>query len=66
MLASERWKALAAGGAKPQRVLWASTSTKDPAFPDTYYFGKLAAPNTIDTVPEKTLLASADHGRPSS
>jgi transaldolase len=44
--------------------LWASTSTKDPAFPDTYYFGKLAAPSTIDTVPEKTLLAFAEHGGP--
>ncbi len=62
LLAGERWKALAAGGAKPQRVLWASTSTKDPAFPDTYYLGKLEAPNTIDTAPEKTLLAFADHG----
>ncbi len=64
LLAGERWKALAAGGARPQRVLWASTSTKDPAFPDTYYLGKLAASNTIDTVPEKTLLAFADHGEP--
>jgi transaldolase len=45
-------------------VLWASTSTKDPAFPDTYYLGRLAAPDTIDTVPEKTLLAFADHGGP--
>jgi transaldolase len=44
--------------------LWASTSTKDPAFPDTYYLGRLAAPDTIDTVPEKTLLAFADHGGP--
>lgn len=43
-------------------MLWASTSTKDPAFPDTYYLGKLAAPDTINTVPEKTLLAFADHG----
>ncbi|MGE5137419.1 MAG: transaldolase [Gemmatimonadota bacterium] len=59
---SARWKALQAAGAKPQRLLWASTSTKDPAFPDTYYLGKLAAPDTIDTVPEKTLLAFADHG----
>jgi len=64
LLAGERWKALAASGARPQRVLWASTSTKDPAFPDTYYLGKLAASNTIDTVPEKTLLAFADHGEP--
>ncbi|MBO0775973.1 MAG: transaldolase [Actinobacteria bacterium] len=64
LLASDRWKALAAAGARPQRLLWASTSAKDPAFPDTYYLGRLAAPGTIDTVPEKTLLAFADHGGP--
>jgi transaldolase len=62
LLASERWKTLSEAGAKPQRVLWASTSTKDPAFPDTYYLGKLAAPDTINTVPEATLLAFAAHG----
>jgi transaldolase len=62
LLASDRWRALARAGAQPQRVLWASTSTKDPAFPDTYYLGKLAAPDTINTIPEKTLLAFADHG----
>jgi transaldolase len=62
LLTSERWKALAAKGARPQRVLWASTSTKDPAFPDTYYLGRLAAPGTINTMPEATLLAFADHG----
>ena len=62
MLASERWAKLAARGARAQRVLWASTSTKDPTFPDTYYLGKLAAPDTINTIPEKTLLAFADHG----
>ena len=62
LLASDRWAALAFGGARPQRLLWASTSTKDPAFPDTYYLGSLAAPNTINTVPVKTLLAFADHG----
>lgn len=64
LLDDDRWKALAAAGARPQRVLWASTSTKDPAFPDTYYLGRLAAPGTIDTVPEKTLLAYVDHGGP--
>lgn len=63
LLGSERWRTLAAAGARPQRVLWASTSTKDPSFPDTYYLGCLAAPDTIDTVPEKTLLAFADHGK---
>lgn len=62
MLEGERWAKLAAKGARPQRVLWASTSTKDPTFPDTYYLGKLAAPETINTIPEKTLLAFADHG----
>lgn len=63
LLESERWKTLAAAGALPQKVLWASTSTKDPQFPDTYYLGKLAAAGTIDTVPEKTLLAFANHGQ---
>ena len=62
LLASDRWKALAEAGARPQRVLWASTSTKDPALPDTYYVERLAAPETIDTMPEKTLLAFAEHG----
>ena len=60
LLADQRWQALAEAGARPQRVLWAST--KNPDLPDTYYLGRLAAPNTIDTVPEKTLLAFADHG----
>jgi len=63
LLADQRWQVLAAAGARPQRVLWASTSTKNPDLPDTYYLGRLAAPDTIDTVPEKTLLAFADHGR---
>lgn len=62
LLASPRWRKLADAGARPQRVLWASTSTKDPAFPDTYYLGKLAARDTINTVPEPTLRAFADHG----
>jgi transaldolase len=64
LLSDQRWQALAEAGARPQRVLWASTSTKNPDLPDTYYLGRLAAPNTIDTVPEKTLLAFADHGTP--
>ena len=46
----------------PQRLLWASTSTKDPSAPDTLYVEALAAPDTIDTIPEKTLHAFADHG----
>jgi transaldolase len=64
LLSDKRWQTLAEAGARPQRVLWASTSTKDPDLPDSYYLGRLAAPDTIDTVPEKTLLAFADHGDP--
>lgn len=64
LLTEPRWQTLAAAGAKPQRLLWASTSTKNPAFPDTYYLGRLAAPATIDTTPEATLLAFVDHGGP--
>jgi transaldolase len=62
LLASPRWRALAAAGARPQRLLWGSTGTKDPRAPDTLYLEALAAPDTIDTVPEKTLLAFAEHG----
>jgi hypothetical protein len=53
LLSDKRWQALAEAGARPQRVLWASTSTKNPDLPDTYDLGRLAAPDTIDTVPEK-------------
>jgi transaldolase len=63
LLATDRWKRLAAAGARPQRLLWASTGTKDPAAPDTLYVQALAAPGTINTLPEKTLLAFADHGQ---
>ncbi len=63
LLASKRWQRLAAAGAQPQRLLWASTGIKDPAAPDTLYVQALAAPGTINTMPEKTLLAFADHGR---
>jgi len=62
LLASERWSKLAAAGARPQRLLWASTGTKDPKASDTLYVEALAAPDTIDTVPEKTLKAFAEHG----
>lgn len=62
LLSSPRWQNLAAAGARPQRLLWASTGTKDPAAPDTLYLEALAAPETINTIPEKTLLAFADHG----
>ena len=63
LLASERWRKLAAVGARTQRLLWASTGTKDPAAPDTLYVEALAAPETINTIPEKTLVAFADHGK---
>lgn len=62
LLASKRWQKLAASGAQPQRLLWASTGTKDPAASDTLYVEALAAPDTVDTIPEKTLLAFAEHG----
>ncbi len=63
LLATKRWQKLAASGALPQRLLWASTGTKDPAAPDTLYLDALAAPDTINTIPEKTLLAFAEHGK---
>jgi transaldolase len=63
LLASPRWQKLAARGCRPQRLLWASTGTKDPAAPDVLYVEALAAPDTINTMPEKTLLAFADHGK---
>ena len=59
LLASDRWQRLAAAGARPQRLLWASTGTKDPEAPDTHYVQALAAADTIDTLPEKALLAFA-------
>jgi transaldolase len=62
LLASPRWRKLAAAGARPQRLLWGSTGTKDPKAPDTLYVEALAAPDTIDTIPEKTLRAFAEHG----
>ena len=58
---SERWKLLAEAGAVVQRPLWASTGTKDPAYPDTMYVDGLVAPDTVNTLPEKTLEAAADH-----
>lgn len=62
LLQSTRWLKLEAAGAKPQRVLWASTGTKDPEASDTLYVEALAAPGTVNTLPEKTMLAFADHG----
>jgi transaldolase len=63
VLASPRWQALGAAGARTQRLLWSSTGTKDPGASDTMYIEALAAPDTINTIPDKTLLAFADHGR---
>ena len=62
MLQTPRWKALAAKGAKLQRLLWASTGVKDKSFPDTRYVVELVAPDTVNTMPEATLQAAADHG----
>jgi transaldolase len=62
LLGSPRWRTLAAAGARPQRLLWASTGTKDPQASDVLYLEALAAPDTINTIPEKTLRAFADHG----
>ena len=62
LLDSERWQRLANEGARPQRLLFASTGTKDPDASDTLYIEAFAAPDTINTMPEKTLLAFADHG----
>ena len=62
LLASARWQQIEQAGAHPQRLLWASTGTKDPAAPDTLYIEALAAPDTINTIPEKTLQAYANHG----
>jgi transaldolase len=62
VVGSPRWRSLADAGATPQKVLWASTSTKNPALPDTYYVARLVGHGTVDTIPEQTLLAFADHG----
>jgi transaldolase len=66
LLQSARWRKLVAAGAQPQRLLWASTGTKDPQAPDTLYIEALAAPDTINTMPEPTLLAFAEHGKVSA
>ncbi len=57
-----RWERLAASGARPQRVLWASTSTKNPAYPDTLYVDNLIGPETVNTLPPETIAAVLDHG----
>jgi transaldolase/transaldolase/glucose-6-phosphate isomerase len=62
VFSTERWKKLEAAGAKPQRLLWASTSSKNPAFKDTKYVEALIGPDTVDTVPLETIEAFRDHG----
>ncbi len=59
-----RWEYLVSKGATPQRVLWASTSTKNPAYPDTLYVDELIGPDTVNTMPEETIEAYQDHGAP--
>ena len=63
-LGTPRWDRLAKAGARPQRPLWASTSTKDPRYPDIYYVEALVAPRTVNTLPPETFAAYRDHGRP--
>jgi transaldolase/glucose-6-phosphate isomerase len=63
IFAGERWERLAAKGARKQRLLWASTGTKNPAYSDVYYVEELIGPNTVDTVPPATFEAFRDHGR---
>jgi transaldolase len=62
LMDSDRWQRLANQGARLQRLLWASTSTKDPSAPDTLYVHQLGAPFTVNTIPEATLLAFYEHG----
>jgi transaldolase len=62
VFSSKRWDALAKAGARPQRPLWASTGVKDPSYDDTQYVVELVAPGTVNTMPESTLSAVADHG----
>jgi len=62
MIATRRWKALAAKGAAPQRLLWASTGTKNPDYSDVLYVASLIGPDTVDTIPPKTMDAFRDHG----
>jgi transaldolase len=64
VFAGPRWEFLEAKGATPQRVLWASTSTKNPDYPDTLYVEELIGPDTVNTMPEETIRAYQDHGDP--
>ncbi len=61
-----RWEYLASKGATPQRLLWASTSTKNPDYPDTLYVEQLIGPDTVNTMPQETIEAYQDHGAPVS
>ncbi|MEU1727413.1 transaldolase [Actinomadura sp. ATCC 39365] len=63
VVSSERWQRLRAAGARPQRPLWASTGVKNPDYSDTMYVDQLVAPGTVNTMPEKTLDATADHAQ---
>ena len=62
LFSGERWERLSKAGARTQRPLWASTSTKDPRYPDTYYVEELIGPDTVDTIPPATLAAFREHG----
>jgi transaldolase/glucose-6-phosphate isomerase len=64
LVASEPWRVLAAGGARTQRLLWGSTSTKNPAYPDTLYVDELIGPDSVNTMPPATLEAFRHHGMP--
>jgi transaldolase len=66
LFGGEEWDALAAEGASPQRCLWASTSTKNPSYPDVVYVEQLIGPNTVNTMPRQTIEAFLDHGRAQS
>ena len=63
LFSGPRWEALAAKGARTQRLLWASTSTKNPAYPDTLYVDNLIGRDTVNTMPPATMDAFRDHGR---
>ena len=63
---TDRWKKLVAKGARPQRLLWASTSTKNPKYSDTMYVEPLIGPETVNTMPMETVEAYRDHGKPAS
>jgi transaldolase len=64
IFSGKRWERLTAAGANPQRPLWASTSTKNPDYPDTLYVDELIGPDTVNTMPEQTIEAARDHATP--